>query len=435
MLRFPKKLEIYNERNFESMPQISKLTNEQRHAIKVVSKVLPFRVNNYVLENLIDWDNIPNDPIFQLTFPQKGMLTSERFAKIAQLINANDSKSLKNEIYNTRLSLNPHPAGQLSLNKPMMNGKFLEGLQHKYDETLLFFPASGQTCHSYCTFCFRWAQFVGEKDLIFSAKQATMLTEYLKNHPEVSDILITGGDPLIAKTQKIRVYVEEILKIPTIKNIRIGTKALTYWPQRFVTDSDASDLLMLFDQVVSSGKHLAIMAHYNHPSEITTSLSYKAIKAILNTGAVIRSQSPIVEHINNDPNVWQNLWEKQVSLGIVPYYMFVERDTGADEYFKVSLSRALTVFKEAYKSVSGLARTVRGPSMSTSPGKVLVEDVVSVNGNKFFAMKFLQARNKDLVGKLFFIPYDRDVCWYDNLDLKVPMFNRALSSCEIETVL
>jgi hypothetical protein len=109
------------------------------------------------------------------------------------------------------------------------------------------------------------------------------------------------------------------------------------------------------------------------------------------------------------------MWRRQVRLGAVPYYMFVERDTGAKDYFEVPLARALKIFNEAYRSVSGLARTVRGPSMSTTPGKVLLGGTAKIHGEMVFVLKFLQARDPEWVRKPFFARFDTEATWLDHL--------------------
>ena len=166
--------------------------------------------------------------------------------------------------------MNPHPAGQLTHNVPALDDRPLQGIQHKYRETVLFFPSAGQTCHAYCTYCFRWAQFVGLEDLKFEASEPDDLVKYLKVHPEVTDVLITGGDPMVMRTQVLRRVVEPLLSpdLEHVQNIRIGTKAIAYWPQRFVSDEDADDCLRLFEEVVAAGRHLALMGHYSHPVEL-----------------------------------------------------------------------------------------------------------------------------------------------------------------------
>ncbi len=402
--------------NYESIPQVQKLPERTRKDIRVVGSVLPFKSNIYCVNRLIDWDNIPNDPIYVLTFPNREMLEPDHFEQMEKLIDAGASpKEIKEKADEIRLHLNPHPAGQLQHNLPVHHEEKLDGMQHKYRETILFFPTQGQTCHAYCTFCFRWAQFVGMEGLKFATQEAEKLGEYLKEHPYTTDVLFTGGDPMIMKTRFFKAYVEELLKIPSLQTIRIGTKALQYWPQRFVTDDDAQELLDLFKKIADSGKHLSIMSHFNHHIELSTPEVAIAIGKIRETGAQIRCQSPIMKGINDSAKVWSTMWKKQVNMGMIPYYMFVARDTGAQRFFEVPLVRSWEIFKDAYKQVSGLARTVRGPSMSASPGKVQVAGVAEIKGEKVFVLNFYQARNPDWVGRPFFAKYDEKASWLDDL--------------------
>jgi KamA family protein len=416
---------VFTERNLEQIPQLQRLSPALIFDMKVVSQVLPFRVNEYVLNELIDWKNIPDDPIFQLLFPQPQMLSEEAFARVANLmVKGADTTELKRVVKEIRADLNPHPAGQMELNVPRMDAEPIPGLQHKYRETALFFPSQGQTCHSYCSFCFRWAQFVGDKDLRFASKEVGDLVQYLRSHPSISDVLFTGGDPMVMSASNLRRYLEPLLapELDHVRNIRIGTKSLTFWPQRYVSDPDADDLLRLFDELVAAGKHVALMAHYNHWREMDTGVAQAAIRRVRETGVMLRSQGPLLRHINDDEHVWARMWSDQVSLGIVPYYMFVERDTGAKRYFEVPLARAHAIYRKAQEQTSGLGRTARGPSMSAGPGKVEVQGDTVINGEHVFALRFLQARDPSWVHRPFFARYDESATWLD--DLK-PAFGEA----------
>ena len=412
-------IKSYTLINFRTIPQIQQMSEEAQFVMEVVGNVLPFKTNNYVVEQLIDWNNIPNDPMYVLTFPQKGMLIPEHYDKMASTLKSGaDKKEIGRVANDIRLQLNPHPAGQMELNVPQLkDGTKLYGMQHKYDETCLFFPSQSQTCHAYCTFCFRWPQFVGMDEMKFAMREGEQLVQYLKEHPEISDVLFTGGDPMIMKASMFSVYTDALLdaKLPNLKTIRIGTKAISYWPYKFLTDSDADETLKNFEKIVKSGTHLAIMAHFNHLTELSTDPIKEAIKRVRKTGAQIRTQSPLLAHINDDTNMWAEMWQKQVSLGCIPYYMFVVRDTGAQHYFGVPLVRAENIFRTAFKHVSGLARTVRGPSMSATPGKVHVLGVSEINGQKVIALQLLQGRNPDWVGIPFFAKYDENAIWLDDL--------------------
>ena len=394
------KYKSYSLHNYRSIPQIYKLSEEQQFEIDVVGRVFPFKTNSYVINKLINWDDVPNDPMFVLTFPQKGMLLPHHYAEMSTAIKEGRGREELEAIANNiRHQLNPHPAGQMEYNVPELYGEKLPGIQHKYAQTLLFFPSQGQTCHAYCSFCFRWPQFVGMDEYKFAMKETDQLIEYLQIHPEVTDVLFTGGDPMIMKPRLLAQYIEPLLEanLPNLQTIRIGTKSLSFWPYKYLDEHDGPRMMSLFRKVVRSGKHLALMAHFSHPRELGTKSVREAIRRIRETGAEIRTQSPLLRHINDDPGVWAEMWRKQVKLGCVPYYMFVVRDTGAQHYFGVPLVDAWHIFRKAYQQVSGLARTVRGPSMSATPGKIQVLGVDEICGEKVMILNMLQARRPDMV--------------------------------------
>lgn len=388
----------------------------QRRQSAAVAAVFPFRTNQYVVDELIDWSAVPDDPIYRLVFPQPGMLAPADLARMQRLVEdgADDTRTrmAANEI---RWRLNPHPAGQTDANAPKLAGTRLPGLQHKYAETLLVFPKQGQTCHAYCTYCFRWPQFVGEPDLKIATDDVAAMTAYLSAHPEVTSVLITGGDALIMSTAVLRRYVEPLLAIDTVESVRLGTKALSYWPHRVLSDPDADELLALFEQVVASGRQLALMAHFSHPRELASDAARRAVTRINRTGAVIRAQAPLIRGVNDDAADWARMWRDMTRLSVVPYYMFVERDTGPQGFFAVPLARGYEIFRDAYAQVSGLARTVRGPTMSATPGKVCVDGVTEVAGEQVFALRMLQARDPDLVGRPFFARFDPEAIWLTDL--------------------
>ncbi|MEO1234874.1 MAG: lysine 2,3-aminomutase [Myxococcota bacterium] len=425
MAILPRNLKFYGIRDIDRLPELAGLSSAHREAMKVVAHVLPFRTNNYVVEELIDWSRVPEDPIFQLTFPQQGMLSPRHFERMLSATRAElpreEIKAIADEI---RLELNPHPAGQMSMNVPVMDEEPVRGVQRKYRETCLVFPSRGQTCHAYCSFCFRWAQFVGLNDLKFATDEAGRFADFVRQEKDLTDVLITGGDPMVMKTDMLEKYLEVFLQpeFDHVQSIRIGTKSIAYWPYRYVTDADADDLLRLLEKMTKAGKHLAIMAHFNHWAEHETEISREAIRRIRNTGAQIRTQSPLIRHINDDADIWGRMWRTQVQLGMIPYYMFIERDTGAAHYFELPLHRCHEIFQGAIQQVSGLARTARGPSMSATPGKVVIDGVAEIRGEKVFVCSFMQARNPDWTKRPFFAKFDPTASWLDDL---VPAFGES----------
>jgi len=411
------KFKAYTSKNFHDIEQLKNLSPGILLRMEAVAKVLPFRTNNYITNNLINWNNIPEDPIFQLTFPQPEMLNDTDLQRVIKLMQE-DKDKLNKEVRRIQMEMNPQPAGQLELNTPSHEGNKISGIQHKYKETVLFFPEQGQTCHAYCTYCFRWAQFIGIDELKMATRESRGLINYLNNNPKVTDLLITGGDPMIMKTKLLRRYIEDIIKSKPggLKNIRIGTKALSYWPYRFTEDEDSDDLISLFEEIIAAGFHLTVMAHFTHPVEMETPEVHKAVDRILSTGATIRCQSPVLKHINDDADLWVEMWSKQVTMGMIPYYMFVARDTGPKGYFNLPLEETYEIFSSAFSRVSGLARTVRGPSMSTKSGKILVDGILKRDSHKYFILKYIQSRTPEMVNRIFLAKYNPAAVWIDDLE-------------------
>ena len=414
-----RRFRAYTAKHLDTLTERAGLGAGERLAVRAVATVLPFRTNSYVVERLIDWDAAPDDPIYRLVFPQPDMLPESDVARLTGMLRGGaPERALRAAAHEVRMRLNPHPAGQLALNIPELADEPVPGVQHKYPETVLLFPKQGQTCHAYCTYCFRWAQFVDEPGMKIATDDMARVTAYLRSHPEVTSVLITGGDPMIMGAEVLRRYIEPLLDagLGHIESIRIGSKSLAYWPQRFVTDPDADETLRLFEQVAQSGRVLAFMSHFSHPRELEPPLVAEAVRRIRSAGAVIRTQAPLIRSVNDDPAVWAALWRSQTRMGMVPYYMFVERDTGPQGYFAVPLARGYEIYRDAYRRVSGLARTVRGPSMSATPGKLCVDGIVDVAGEKVFALHMIQARDPDLVGKPFFARFDPEAIWLSDLE-------------------
>lgn len=407
-----------------SIPKIlrehSSLNSSAIEQIQAAAHVYPFRANNYVVDNLIDWHDPTNDPIFKLTFPQSEMLCETDMSNMLALQKIGDRKQLRAQAAAIRNRMNPHPAKQKELNVPTLGNERVYGAQHKYRETMLFFPSEAQWCHSYCTYCFRWAQFteVGSQQQ-FKSKDVDGLVRYVAANKQLTDVLFTGGDPMVMRTPLWQRYLEPLIDVNNaetahIQTIRIGTKSLTYWPYRYTHDDDADDLLRLFERVSRSGKHLTIQAHFTHPHELQTPMVEEAVRRLRMTGANIRTQAPIVRGINDDAAVWAQMWTRQVTMGMVPYYMFIERDTGPRHYFELPLMRAYRIFKDAVSRVSGIARTVRGPSMSCEPGKVAVLGVIEELDA--MVLQFLQARDPEWMKNPFLAKGSETATWLDQLE-------------------
>lgn len=411
----------YNTKNFRKIEYLKNLPEQVKHEIEVVSKVLPFKTNNYVIDYLIDWENFETDPVFILNFPNRNMLHEEQFKEVEKAYTQQlPEKEFLGIVNKIRLQLNPHPANQLS-NVPKLDGEALPGVQHKYRDIVLFFPSQGQTCHAHCTFCFRWPQFVKDLDLQFSMREIDMLTRYIKENEYIHEILFTGGDPMVMSPLTISKYIDQIFEadIPHLDTIRFGSKSLTYWPFTFIPghSDEAEDMLSLFRRIVDKGKHLSFMAHFNHPVEMDNSAVEEAIYNIRQTGAEIRTQAPVLRNINDDAEIWREMWLKQVNLGMVPYYMFIERETGPYAYFELPIAQVYDIYRNAIKYTGSLAKTVTAPVMSASMGKVHVMGVIDnpADNDRYFMMQYVRHRNVEETYKPFLTHYDEKATWFNQL--------------------
>jgi L-lysine 2,3-aminomutase len=158
------------------------------------------------------------------------------------------------------------------------------------------------------------------------------------------------------------------------------------------------------------------MAHFSHPRELGTGVVREALRRVRDTGAVVRCQAPLIQHINDDSEVLAEMWREQIRLGTVPYYLFIARNTGPRSYFEVPLAKAFEIFSGALARVSGLARTIRGPIMSAAPGKVLVDGITTVDNQKLFVLKMVQGRKPRWVNRVFFARFDPRATWLDQLE-------------------
>jgi KamA family protein len=410
--------QAFTAKHLDELTARAGLPESERLAVRAVATVLPFRTNSYVTDQLIDWSSAPEDPIYRLVFPQPDMLPEQDLSRLTRLLRDDSpNAAIQRAAHEIRMRLNPHPAGQMNLNAVTLDSAPVPGLQHKYAETLLLFPQQGQTCHAYCSYCFRWAQFVGEPTLKMATSETERFAAYIEKNPQITSVLITGGDPMIMSAAVAARYIEPLLApgMEHVESIRIGTKALSYWPYRFTSDPDADGILRLFERVVQSGRNLAVMAHFTHPREMDPDVVREAVRRVQSTGAIIRTQAPLIRLVNDAPLTWAEMWRKQVSQGMVPYYMFVERDTGPQDYFSVPLDRAYGIFRDAYAQVSGLARTVRGPSMSMTDGKICIDGIAEVAGKRVFVLHLIQCRDPGLVGCPFFARYDTRARWVSDL--------------------
>jgi len=384
-------------------------------------KVYRFLATKHVL-NKINWKNFSKDSLFQLVFPQPGMINPELFEAYQK---ADNEVAKENLITDYIKQTNPHDGKQL-LNKPWYEHEdgeleILKGSQHKYPHVQLIFDASTQNCFSFCTYCFRHAQVRGDEDM-FVQKDINQVVEYLREHKEVTDILITGGDAGYITYDRLEAYMLPVIEDPElihIKTLRLGTRVLTFHPE-MILSSDYDKFLKLFKKLNDNGLQVVLMSHFSTPREVLNPSTIAAIRRLKNHGVAIKSQSPVMHHISlfSDENGvididksaqnWIDLGNVLATLSVGFHSMYCARPTGEHHYFTVPLTIINQIFSKVYRSLPSIARPSRYITMTSSAGKVSMLGEVMVNGEKAFALKFNESRNMEWMDKVFLTKYDEN---------------------------
>jgi L-lysine 2,3-aminomutase len=370
--------------------------------------------------NMIDWENYVKDSIFQLVFPQPGMIHKE---EVQVYIDAKTDKERQKVVSEYQKKTNPHD-GKQKLNKPFyINGEgqmeILQGVQHKYPPVELIFDKSTQNCFAFCTYCFRHAQVRGDEDM-FVQEDITQVHDYLKKHKEVSDILITGGDAGFIAPDRMEQYVLPIIEDPGllhIKTIRFGSRVLTFHPEYLLTPK-YKKMMEVLRKAVDNGVQVVWVSHFSTPRELLNPSTVAAVRRLKNHGIAVKSQSPIMNHISlfEDENGkvdidrsaqnWIDLGNILAMQGIGFHSMYCARPTGEHHYFTAPLAEINKVFSKVYRSLASINRPSRYITMTSSGGKTSLIGTTQINGKTVFALKFNEARNMEWMDKVFLAKYD-----------------------------
>ncbi|BBB32536.1 conserved hypothetical protein [Thermotomaculum hydrothermale] len=348
-----------------SISKIQKLSEEEIKKIEKITEVFGFRATDYYL-SLINWDN-PNDPIKRLIIPIEEEL---------------EKWGAKDPSYEKSYTVAP-------------------GLQHKYRETALFLI--GPTCFGYCRFCFRKRLFMDDDNEILIDIEPAI--QYIKEHKEIQNVLLTGGDPLTLSTNKLSSILNELAEIDHLINIRIGTKAPAFYPHRISNDPELLDLFKLTNK---KGKRIHIVAQFDHGNEITPQAK-KAINKMMETGCVMLTQMPLLKGINDSPEALSELWNKAINAGLTPYYLFQCRPTTGNKPYAVPIEEGYKIFEQAKMNCSGLAKRIKFV-MSHATGKI---EIVGLT-EKHVIMKYHQAANPENIGKIMIFNRNPEAYWLDD---------------------
>ncbi len=382
-------------------------------------EVYRFKATSHIL-NAIDWTAYANDSLYQLVFPQPGMMRPDI---VAQYAVTTDPELRSRIAYDYKEHTNPHDGHQL-LNKPWLETAdggidVVEGSQHKYPQCQLVFDKSTQTCFAFCTYCFRHAQLRQDDDM-FIQEDIDQIHRYLRQHKEVTDLLITGGDAGYIPYERLKAYVMPIVEDPSlihVRTVRIASRVLTYLPEMILTKK-YEKILGLFDVMHENGVQLSWMSHFSTPRELLNPSTIAAIRRLQAHGVVVRSQSPIMNHISlfQDENGktdieksaqnWIDLANILATLLVRFHSMYCARATGEHHYFAAPLADIEKISNRIFRSLSSLNRPSRYITMTTSAGKLSLLGECNVGGRKALALKFNESRNMEWMDKVFLAVYD-----------------------------
>ena len=352
-----------------SARDLSKYTHLSTSEIETLQSVIanhPIRITPYYLD-LIDWDD-PHDPIRKMAIP-----TVEE-----DLLYGDYDTSGEEE--NTRL----------------------QGLQHKYQATVLLLTTSD--CAMFCRHCFR-KRLIGVSDDEILDDMTTAI-EYIREHDQVTNALISGGDPLLLSTRVIDDMLRQLADIPHLKFVRIGTRTPVVWPSRISEDKELTRALKDF---CAGDKQLYFITQFNHPREITPA-SIEAANSLQESGVVINNQTVLLRGINDDPSVMATLQNSLAGIGIVPYYIFQCRPvTGVGNVFQVPLREACEIMSRTTSKLAGISKSFRF-IMSHKTGKI--EILGCEEGLIHF--KYHQTSDPALKNKMFTRKLDKDAGWLDD---------------------
>lgn len=427
----------------------------ERHGIRIGDiqerelfiEVYRFMATRHVL-NSINWADCAGDSLFQLTFPQPGMIARDVVDAYAAAAPEERAEIVAGYMRRT----NPHDGKQL-LNRPWFENEkgereFLAGSQHKYPQCQLIFDQTTQDCFAFCTYCFRHAQVRGDEDM-FLQEDVARVHRYLRQHTEVTDLLITGGDAGYMPAARFAQYALPIISDRSlwhVRTIRFASRALSYDPE-LILSPDFNQMLELFDRLNDHGVQLAWMAHFSTPRELLNPSTIAAVRRLQRHGVVIRSQSPMMDHISlfrsetgevdidRSAQNWIDLANLLAMLHIGFHSMYCARPTGEHHYFTAPLAAVEQIAARIHRSLASINRPSRYISMTTSAGKISILGTAVVNGEKAFALKFTQARNMNWMDRVFLARYDEtqnNVDLLEPFDTKEFFFREELRSIEGE---
>ncbi len=374
-----------NQKYLIGLEQIKELSDKERFDLQEVFNKFPFRSNEYYL-SLINWDD-PDDPIRRIIIPN---------------------------------TMELEQTGKLDASNEKLYTK-VHGLEHKYEHVAVLLV--NDVCGGFCRFCFRKRIFMGVENEI--ERDITEALKYIRAHKEINNVLITGGDPLLLSTKKLEKIISKLREIDHVRIIRIGTKMPAFNPYRILNDQSFLELL---ENYSTPEKKIYMMVHFNHPQEFTE-MSTKALHLIHKAGVVMMNQTPLINGVNDSPEVLAELFNELSFRGVTPYYVFQCRPTQGNRHLAVPVERAYEIHEQAKMKVSGLAKTSRFV-MSHTLGKI---QVLGLTEDKIY-FKLHRSAEPSQKARIMVFKRNPEAYWYDDYRdmLTDYIHENPFPSCESE---
>ena len=278
----------------------------------------------------------------------------------------------------------------------------IPGLQHKYPQTGLLLVTD--RCAAYCRYCFR-KRLVGKvSDEV--APEFDRIASYIRLHPEMNNVLLSGGDPMVLKTEKLHRIMDHLLACPNLTSIRFGTKMIAFYPARFADP----ELPGLFERISASGKAPVIVGHFDHFGEISEE-AVKNISKLRAIGVQFLNQSVLLGAVNDDPEIIAQTFRRCHEIGSRPYYLFQGRPVKGASHFQVPFRRGVEIVRGVNQRLSGIQKTFKY-IMSHYTGKI---EILDLGDNNRLYMRYHQCPEIEKIGRIFSRPYREGACWLDDL--------------------
>ena len=290
----------------ESLAKLLPLTSEQINNIKTVSAHFRFAISPYYL-SLINWQS-SEDPIAKMSLPD-----------IRELDRKGVSDPSAEEHTN--------PAGRIV---------------RRYPNRVIINVTN--CCASFCRHCQR-KRIIGSRDCMISATELDTSIDYIRNHSEIHDVLITGGDALTLSDTQLQQLLCRIREIPHVKIIRLGSRMPVNLPQR-ITEA--------LVQILKQYAPIYINTQFNHPLEVTPE-ALNACKLLADNGIILGNQMVLLKDINNDKYVVQCLNELLLGMRVRPYYIFHAKNVTGTMHFQTSITEGIDISAHLWGNTSGRA--------------------------------------------------------------------------------